>query len=585
MALAQHLILKEMKQQIEIERLRKRLSREKLRREEAERFLETKARELFEANRQLSSALAEVERRVLERTQELEAAKAAAERADKAKSKFLAMMSHEIRTPLNGVLGMLTLLRDTELTPTQSHLLDTAQRSGRGLLDIINDILDLSSLEAGKVELNPKAFKLRDIIEHVLDLSRLEVNRKSLSLSAAIDDDVSEAYIGDSGRIRQVLLNLVSNAIKYTEAGCISILVKAIERSDRRDDITISVSDTGIGIEEKDQEALFSEFVKVHSKTANPVESTGLGLSICKSLVAAMEGSIQFKSVRNAGSTFEFTIPLEQATAVPKTSEVDEASGHWNLKDQKVLVAEDNLTNQMVIRGILEGAGCVIDLAINGNEAVQLAASRKYAAIIMDIAMPEMDGERATRLIRDMVCPNEQTPILGLTAYAYPEDKKRFMSHGMQAVLQKPVSKMELLNELSTLIASKKGSHKHATVKGPFDDFILEALLKDRDAGEQLKLLCQIRADVKACGSDISSAIAEHDIGLLEEASHKLAGLSGVFGATALLEKAHETNDGARQLEIESVWTSAERLLSECDAVIASLDSRLKSENEQEITS
>ena len=563
-------------QEQEIERLRKRLDREKLRRQEAERLLETKARQLYEVNSRLVSALADVEQRVQERTIELETAKVLAERADRAKTRFLAMMSHEIRTPLNGVLGMLTLLHDTSLTSQQNNLLETAQRSGSGLLAIISDILDFSLLEAGKFVLAPKRFRLNEVVEHVLDLSRLQVRRKGLSITAAIDDSVAEAYIGDSGRIRQVLLNLVVNAMKYTEVGYIGVMVEASERRDGRDNVRISVFDTGIGIDEKDKESVFSEFSQIESRTTEVVESSGLGLAICKNLVKAMEGTIDFKSKKGVGSTFEFTIPLEKATAVVDVPLSDQlARAKKKLAGQKLLVAEDNLTNQMVIRGMLESVGCDVDLANNGMEAVRLAASRKYSAIIMDIAMPEMDGERATRLIREMVCPNNQTPILGLTAYAYAKDAKRFISAGMQAVLSKPVSRTELLDELSTQVASERTGGKARVVTSPVDDFALDALLKDRDAGEQLKLLRQIYADLKGCRSDISSAISEQNIGLLETASHKLAGLSGVFGAETLLEEAHRINDGARKLEIESVWTGAERLLSECDRVSAALDDRL----------
>jgi len=264
-------------------------------------------------------------------------------------------------------------------------------------------------------------------------------------------------------------------------------------------------------------------------------------------------------------------VPLSNQLAIAKEK----------LAGKKVLVAEDNLTNQMVIRGMLEGAGCVVDLANNGMEAVRLAAHRKYSAIIMDISMPEMNGERATRLIREMVCPNKQTPILGLTAYAYAEDAKRFMSAGMQTVLPKPVSRTELLDELLTQVASEITCGKARVVTSPVDDFSLDTLLKDRDAGEQVKLLRQICADLNGCRSDVSSAISEKNIGLLETASHKLEGLSGVFGAGMLLEAAHRTNDGARKLEIESVWTSAEHLLSECDRVSTALDERLAYYNGQ----
>ena len=288
-----------------------------------------------------------------------------------------------------------------------------------------------------------------------------------------------------------------------------------------------------------------------------------------------MGGSIYFESTKGVGSTFGFTIPLEKlATALSESREAQLAREQPILACRNILVAEDNPTNQIVIRGMLESFGCNVDLANNGNEAVEMAACRNYSAIIMDIAMPEMDGERATRLIREMGCPNNETPILGLTAYAYPEDEKRFISAGMQAVLPKPVVRSRLHKELLKQFRSKKASDTSQIVISPFDDVALEILLKGRDAGERTKLLRQISADLEACRSEISSAISEHDVDLLETASHKLQGLAGVFGAEKLLQQAQKTNDSARKLELEGIWTSAERLLSECDTAIASLHYR-----------
>lgn len=441
-----------------------------------------------EALRQHHEAL---ERRVEERTQELqrqveETARAQhhADAASRAKSDFLTTMSHEIRTPLNGVIGCSQLLQNSPLSPDQTELVETIQASGRALLSLINDILDLSKIEAGRLDYERIPVDLPAIVNEVVALVKPQADARHLPIHVLAPADLPRQVIGDPRRIGQVLLNLLGNALKFTESGRITLSLRP-DPADLPTHLLCEVTDTGIGIPADRQAQLFQKFYQVDGSTTRRHRGTGLGLAISRLLVEGMQGRMGLDSVPGRGSTFWFSLPLAPAhaqepspdpcplpdpalllrstnapprpspasspspTSSPSHPSTTTAEPATSTPKLRVLVAEDNLVNQRVAIRMLERLGCQVDLAADGLQAVERARSQAYHVVFMDCLMPEMDGFNATNRIRELernghLPGNGRLPIVALTANALKEDRQRCLDAGMDDYLPKPINFKEL---------------------------------------------------------------------------------------------------------------------------------------------
>ncbi len=394
---------------------------------------------------------AELEDEVARRTAELAAARDSAEAASRAKSAVLANMSHEIRTPLHAIIGLTTLMRDDAATSTDRERLDKVGAAAEHLLGVLNDVLDLSKIEAGKLDLRPAPFSLRDAVRATLGLVRDAAAARGLALHERVGVE-PDRRLGDRLRIGQVLLNLVGNAVKFTPAGAVEVVVGEAEGGAG---VRFEVRDTGIGVEPADRARLFADFEQGDTSVSRRYGGTGLGLAISRRLVEHMGGRIGHAPREGGGSVFWFELPLPAAPAavVPASVPAAPPSGPRPARGERVLVVEDNAVNQEVARASLERMGLAVDVAASGAEAVARAREADYDLILMDLQMPGMDGFEATRAIRGLT-RHVHTPVVAMTANAFDEDRQRCREAGMDDYLVKPVAYPVLQAAVQRWVAS-----------------------------------------------------------------------------------------------------------------------------------
>lgn len=429
----------------EIARLERRALRERAARLEAEALLEVRSRELYEANVALTRLAGSLEAQVEARTRELEAAVARANEAARAKSNFLATMSHELRTPMIGVIGAAQLLLGTPLTPEQQAHAATIGASGDLLLSLINDILDLSKIEAGHLVLESRPFDPRASLASIDSLLRGSAVGRGISFLVEVDDAVPALLFGDDMRLRQVLLNLASNAVKFTSCGGVEVrLTAGPPDQEGRVLVELTVKDTGIGIPADRLEAVFEPFAQADATTSREYGGTGLGLSICRRIAKLMNGSLELQSTPGAGSEFRLRWWASPAAAAVSSSlscaagtssvPADAPSGAPALR---ILLAEDNQINREIACALLERLGLQADVAEDGQFALDKVRAGSYDLVLMDVRMPRMDGLESTRRIRSLALAR-QPHVVALTANAYEEDRQECLAAGMDDFLAKP---------------------------------------------------------------------------------------------------------------------------------------------------
>ncbi|MBN2007756.1 PAS domain S-box protein [candidate division KSB1 bacterium] len=539
---------------------------------------------------------------------ELRQAKEAAVAANKAKSEFLANMSHEIRTPMNGIMGMIELLLNAPITEEQQHYVETVQDSAESLLSIINDILDLSKVEAGKMVLINEPFNLRSKVYQAVHTLTTQAKRKGLEINLHIDDQVARTFCGDSGRLRQILVNLIGNAIKFTERGSINVRIESADEifTEKPAEDTLAclhfmVADTGIGIAPDRFDDIFESFKQVDGSLARKHKGTGLGLAICKQIVELMNGKIWVESVPGQGSTFHFTANFgEHHSDQPLDSEPNETAIQAVKQippGLKILLAEDDLINQQVAIGMLKTSGCIVDVANNGQEALDKLQEKFYDLLLLDLQMPDMDGYQVTRQIRQQTVAVRQhdIPIIAITAHALHGFREKCLEMGMNDYLPKPIKAKDLVRLIAKHVPNGAQYNDQLTTcpeseitktPVPASPISLEDIFERLDGDVALVKIMWETFLNKAPDSlvKLQQAIDVNDLDSARELAHKLKGAAANVGAASMYSNMAQLEDACRlrnsvainalmytiRKEFPIVTCKLEKLLVEPDEMLVS---------------
>jgi signal transduction histidine kinase/CheY-like chemotaxis protein/HPt (histidine-containing phosphotransfer) domain-containing protein len=503
-------------------------------------------------------------------------ARDAAEAAMRARSEFLAVMSHEIRTPLNAVLGFASTLLESRLDTEQRLNATALYGAGDDLLRLLNDILDFSALDAGRIPFEDAPFSPAAVVDMTASIAKRSATAKGLALRVDIDPALPSAVRGDAGRLRQVLLNLLTNAIKFTESGEVVIVVRRLGGTAKNATVQWSVTDSGIGIAPDRIDGVFDGFVQADSSINRRFGGSGLGLAICKRIIDQMRGRIGAESAVGRGSTFTFsvTLPVTELTAEPEAaadSAIADLKAHIAKlgRPLRILLAEDNPTNQLVGRQLLREFDANISVASNGVEAVQSAGEFSYDVILMDMQMPEMSGIEAARAIRARSGAHAQVPIVALTANAYAEDVKACLDAGMNGFVAKPVRKSALAEAILRPLAGRSAARP-----GPVDgaghcDDAAEAAIIDRTAVDEF--IAQVGCDSTEEIVSVFLTETERRLGVLRgltignrdairQEAHTLKGSSGTFGLMRLSALSRDLERRAASIALDDYHAALERL-------------------------